>query len=245
MKAYLVWAAYAVCLMGAVCCDAASSTPVRLDCEMLRGSPVTDLEQRIEIATQGFSVLPPQGEHWCYRFLSSQVVSFFKIPQFEKAFDRPPSVNDIAALRMLSAIAISLKGLIDLPTNIQSAEELKTLVNILIGEHLFPQILAGVRSPQHSFQLLESQVVTDSHLGALCVRFNATLEERGNSQAPDLVFLLNLPSSVVCRHPTAPEVGLIWVGFAERYVQGDEPVAETLKAEYEPYVQSVRFMRPQ
>jgi hypothetical protein len=39
-------------------------------------------------------------------------------------------------------------------------------------------------------------------------------------------------------------MGLVWVGFTERYLEGDQPTAHTLKAEYEPYIQSLRFMPP-
>jgi hypothetical protein len=39
-------------------------------------------------------------------------------------------------------------------------------------------------------------------------------------------------------------MGLIWVGFVERHLKGDQPTADTLKAEYEPYLQSLRFMPP-
>jgi hypothetical protein len=114
----------------------------------------------------------------------------------------------------------------------------------LIREHLFTQISVGIATAEHRFRLLESNVVTESDAIRTCVRFEATVEERGSSQAPNLVFLLNLASNVVCRHTAAPEMGLIWVGFVERYLQGDQPNAHTLKEEYEPYVQSLRFMPP-
>lgn len=101
-----------------------------------------------------------------------------------------------------------------------------------------------MRTAEHRYRLLESNVVTDTYSGASCVRFDATVEELGSSQAPDLVFLLNLAGNLVCRHPVAPEIGLIWVGFVERYLRGDQPLSDNLKQEYEPYVGSVQFMLP-
>ena len=110
MKTYLTWAVYALSLSLAVCCEAADSAPITINCDTLQSSHVTNLEQRIEIAAPGFSVLPPRSERWCYRLLASQGVSFFRIPQFEKGFDGPPSL-EIAALRLSGAMAMSLKGL--------------------------------------------------------------------------------------------------------------------------------------
>jgi hypothetical protein len=202
------------------------------------------LAQRVEIGAHGFSILPPQGERWCYRLMKNGGMSFFKIPKFEKGFESLPSREEIFAMHMFSTIAISLKGFRDIETNIQTLDELKTIVNLLISEHLFSQILEGVISAQHRFRLLGSDLGINSALGPSCVSFDATVEERGSVQAPGLVVLLNLPGNVVCRHPTAPDNELIWVGFVERYVQGDQPASDTLKGEYEPFVQSLRFMPP-
>lgn len=142
MKTHLNCAVFTLCLSLAVCCEAADSTPI--NCDTLQSSPVTNLEQRIEIAASGFSVLPPRGELWCYRLMSSQGVSFFKILQLRKAFDGPPSL-ETAVLRLSGAMAMSLKGLWDFG-NPQSPDELKSLVSVLINEHLFSQISAGVLS---------------------------------------------------------------------------------------------------
>src|SRR6267142_1385313 len=112
MKTHLNCAVFTLCLSLAVCCEAADSTPITINCDTLQSSPVTNLEQRIEIAAPGFSILPPRGELGCYRLMSSQGVSFFKIPQSRKAFDGPPSL-ETAVLRLSGAMAMSLKGLRD------------------------------------------------------------------------------------------------------------------------------------
>jgi hypothetical protein len=244
MKPHLKWAVYLLCFTVAVCCEAADSAPITLSCDTLQTSAVTDLGKRVEIVAQGFSVLPPQGEGWCYRALASRGGSFFKLPKFEKSFESLPSRDQIGALHIFSAIALSLAGFRDSAAKIKSPDELESVVNLLITEHLFSQILDGVQSAEHRFRLLESNTVSGTFLGARCVRFNATVEERGNVQAPDLVFLLNLTANVVCVHPTAPDNDLIWIGFGERYVQGDQPASDALKGEYEPFVQSLRFMPP-
>jgi hypothetical protein len=240
MKMYVYPAAFCLCLTVAEFCGAADIMPSPLDCKMLRSSAATKL--RIDIAAQGFSVLPPQGERWCYRLLTSYGVSFFKIPKLERLLGMPPSLEEFVATRLFSAMAMSLKGLHDLETPIHNPDELKTLVDLLIGGHLFSQIIVGVSSKEHRFSLLQSNVAIVSYSGATCVRFDGRVEERGNSQGPALVFVLNFPGNVVCRHPAASETGLIWVGFVERYLQGDHPAADM--HEYEPFVQSLQFMLP-
>jgi hypothetical protein len=244
MKTCLSWAVPVLCLATAAYCEAANVAPITLDCGALRFSAVTNIDRRVEIATPGFSILPPQGEHWCYRLMASQGISFFKIPKIEKAFERPPSREEVAALRMFSAIAISLKGIRNFKTNMQSPEELKSSVNLMIDERLFSQIMDGVESAEHRFRLLDSKVVMDNSSEASCARFDAKFEERGSVQAPGVVFLLNFTGNVVCRHPTASDLNLIWVGFIERYIEGDHPAMDTLKEEYEPFVQSLQFMLP-
>jgi hypothetical protein len=244
VKICLTFAFYVLCLTAATCSDAAAFLQPATDCEKLQYSTVINPERPFEIAAQGFSVLPPKGEGWCYRLFATAGIGFFKIPEFEKISGKPPTRDEFAKLHIFSGLAMSLKGLAGVDTPIQNPEDLKTLVGVLIREHLFTQMSVGIATAEHRFRLLDSNVVTENDANRTCVRFEATVEERGSPQAPELVFLLNLASNVVCRHSAAPEMGLIWVSFVERYLQGDQPNAHTLKEEYEPYVQSLRFMPP-
>jgi hypothetical protein len=244
MKTYVCPAVVCLSVMVAAFCGAADVMPGPLHCQMLQSAAVTKLEQRIEIAAQGFSILPPQGERWCYRLLTSYGVSFFKIPPIAAPFDRAPSLEEFVAARLFSATAMSLDGLRDFEAQIQSADELKSIVDLLIHEQLFPQLTTGLASIDHRFRLLESNLTTVSYSNAMCVRFDAKVEERGNVQAPTLVFVLNYRANVVCRHPAVAESKLIWIGFVERYLRSEQPMAEALTREYEPYVQSLQFMPP-
>jgi hypothetical protein len=244
MRAYICTAVFCLYLTAPAFCSAADVMPIVPDCKMLQSSAATKREQRIEIVAPGFSILPPQGERWCYRFLTSFGVSFFKIPPSASPLDRPPSLEEVVATRMFSAIAVSLKGLLGEGVQIQNADDLKTFVDGLIRENLFSQVLTGLSSGEHRFRLLESKVEIRSFSSALCVRFDTRIEERGNVQAPALLFVLNFPGNVVCRHPAVAETELIWIGFVERYLQGEQPISDTLKGEYEPYVQSLQFTTP-
>lgn len=257
----LAWLVCTLCLLAAICeagqlaaaqiAETETSAPdsdrdprLALDCEKLGTTPVTNSARRIEITAQGYSVLPPQGKGWCYKLLTSHGVSFFKLPDLGNIIERFPSRDEMAAIHLISTIAITLKGLRGFETEPQSPAEIKTAVELLLHEHLFAQILMGVSTAAHRFRLLESEIAPDSYSGASCVRFRAVIEERGNSQNPNLTFKANLPHNIVCRHPTAPEIGLIWLGFAERYTEGDQPSTDDLKREYEAFAQSVQFMLP-
>ena len=105
------------------------------------------LEQRFEISAQGFSILPPQGERWCYRLLKTSGVSFFKIPTFKNAIEGRPPRDEVVKARLFSAIAMSLKGLVNEASDIQSSDELIALVKGWLSEHLFSQIMMGCALP--------------------------------------------------------------------------------------------------
>ncbi len=245
MKTYLSWASCFLFFTAAVCCDAADLAPApSLSCAEVQSLAVEKPDQRIEIAAQGFSVLPPQGEHWCYRLTANAGVSFFKIPNFESASDTMPTREEVFAARMFSAISMSLKGIAEIGINLRNSNELTKSVKTMIDEHIFPQIMDGVQSPRHRYTVLDSIVTTVSVANATCVKFDALVQEKGNSQAPNLIFVLRFPGNLVCRHPVAQELGPIWLGFVERYVEGDKPAALTVKGEYEPYLQSVQFTSP-
>ena len=243
MKVCLLLAAVFLYVTTSARGHAAEVLPAPIHCAMLQGTAVTNLAQRIEIAARGFSILPPQGERWCYRLLTSDGVSFFKIPPIA-GFEKPPSLEEFVAMRLFSGMAMSLKGLRDIDTRIKNPDEIEAVVDLLIREQLFPQIIVGIASMEHRFRLLESNVSTVAYSGAMCVKFDARVEESGNVQAPNLVFVLNFPGNVVCRHPNESEAELIWIGFVERYLRSEQPTADSMKQEYEPYIQSLQFIVP-
>ena len=214
MKLYLIFTLSALSLSIADFCETATLSPLPLDCKKMQSSAVTNVERRVEIAAQGFSVLPPQGEGWCQRLTASQGVSFYKVATYRRGFEPPRSSAAIAVMHMYSAVAMALKGFKDHGANAQSPGEVQAAVDFMLHEHLFAQILMGVITSEHNFRLVESKIVAYSDSGASCARFQATIEERGNTQGAALVFILNLSRNIVCRHPTAPAIGshLGWLG---------------------------------
>ena len=86
MRIYVQWAVCSLYLTVVAFCDAASFTPVPVNCRMLDSSPVTNLDKRIGVSAAGFSVLPPQGENWCVKLMASQGLSFLKAPSEHASF---------------------------------------------------------------------------------------------------------------------------------------------------------------
>jgi hypothetical protein len=123
-------------------------------------------------------------------------------------------------------------------------DELTIPVKRWLSEHLFAQIQMGIATANHRFRLLASTVAAASYSGATCAKFDATVEELGSPLDADSVFLLQFSGNLVCRHPLAHEIGVVWIGFVERYPEGDQPISEIIKREYEPHVQSLQFMLP-
>src|SRR5687767_16019134 len=97
MKFYMCLTLGCMCIVVAPFASAADVRPSPIDCKVVQSSPVAKLDQRIDIAAHGFSVLPPQGERWCYRLLASSGVSFSKIPRLEWPSERPPSREEFVA----------------------------------------------------------------------------------------------------------------------------------------------------
>jgi hypothetical protein len=249
MKTYMQWAACFLYFMVPVLGNAANSKPFIFDCAALGRPAVKNLKERVEITAQGFSFLPPQGEDWCMQRLKSGIVIFYKTPAFEKSLEKWPTPEQLFHTFVAHAMTLdwpffSLLTSRKIETNVPNSDELKTLVEEFVKDGAFAQVLVGISSGEHTLKLIESNVVVDSSLGTDCVRFDATIEERGHPQAPGIVFILNARDNVLCRHPVSPEVGLIWLSFAERYVQGDQPLADTVKQEFEPFLKSLQFMLP-
>lgn len=78
MKPTFGWALCWLTLTLADLFGAADSKSAALDCSVLKLSLAGD--QRIEVSSHRFSILPPQGESWCLSSSKSLGVTFFRIP---------------------------------------------------------------------------------------------------------------------------------------------------------------------
>ena len=246
MKRYVPWLVCGLCLMLAGVCSAAESILIPLDCNGLQASGTG--QQRIEVPAAGFSVIPLQGENWCVRSMASQGFTFFKHPANVEIPAQPPTPNDLfqVVLQTVRFMGIAV-ALPDFGTHYPSPDQLKVVVDELIGNHFFAQVVGGISSAERHFQLVDSHSAIDRSFGASCVRFDAKVEELGAYLAPaDVVINLNFFSNLVCAHPqpTSANTSLVWIGFVEVYGEGDQSAAATLSREVEPFLRSLEFTGP-
>ena len=246
MITHVCWMLCGLCLLLASLSSAADFISIPLDCKGLQASEAG--QQRIQVADSGFSVLPPQGENWCVRSMASQGFTFSKHPASVEISAQPPTPNDLfqVVLQTVRFMGIAV-ALPEFGTHHPSPQQLKVVVDDLITNHFFSQVVGGISSAERHFQLVDSRSTTDGSFGASCVRFDAKVEELGAYLAPaDVVINLNFVSNFVCAHPqpTSANSSLVWIGFIEAYREGDQSAAATLSAEVEPFLRSLEFTGP-
>jgi hypothetical protein len=246
MRRYIFGVVCGLCLVFAGFCSAADTQTIPLDCKGLQASAVG--EQRIEVQASGFSVLPPQGENWCVRSMASQGFTFLKHPASVEIPAQPPSPNDLfqVVLQTVRFMGIAV-ALPEFGTRSPSPDQLKVVVDQLIENHFFSQVVGGLSSAERRFRLVESHSAVDRSFGASCIRFDARVEEQGAFLAPaGVAVILNFFDNLICAHPqpASSNSSLIWISFVEVYREGDESVAATLNREVELFLRSLEFTGP-
>jgi hypothetical protein len=246
MRRYVCGIVCGLCLVLAGFCSAADSISIPLDCKGLQASEAG--QQRIPVSNSGFSVLPPQGENWCVRSMASHGFTFFKHPVNVEIPAQPPTPNDLfqVVLQTVQFMGIAV-ALPEFGTQHPSPQQLKVVVDDLVANHFFSQVVGGISSAERHFQLVDSHSAIDRSFGASCVRFDAKVEELGAYLAPaDVVVNLNFVRNLVCAHPqpTSAKSSLVWIGFVEVYGEGDQSAAATLSGEVEPFLRSLEFTGP-
>jgi hypothetical protein len=245
MRKYVCWLVCGLCLMLAEVSSAGDFISIPLDCKGLQASGTG--QQRIQVPDSGFSVLPPQGENWCVRSAASGF-TFFKHPASVEIPAQPPTPNDLfqVVLQTVRFMGIAV-ALPEFGTHHPSPDQLKVVVDELISNHFFSQVVGGISSAERHFQLMDSHSAIDGSFGASCVRFDAKVAELGAYLAPpDVVINLNFFSNLVCAHPqpTSAKSSLVWISFVEVYREGDQSAAATLGGEVEPLLRSLEFTGP-
>ena len=129
--------------------------------------------------------------------------------------------------------------------NTESPEQLKVAVDQMISMHIFSQFTGGISSAERRYQLLASHSSVDRSLDANCVRFDAKVEARGLKALPGIV-ALNFINNLICvrPHPASSKSPLIWISFLEAYREGEKSVADTVRREIDPFLESLQFMPP-
>ena len=194
------------------------ATVITVGCPAVRLNlvPVTDPTQRLEF--QGFSILPPQGENWFVappelrrQQGSDLIVSFLKMLS-------PPSVtHTIAAVVRGGRVRLSGRS---------SAEVLQKFAQ-------------GYSEPTERHRPVSVKTSLDNTLGADCVRYDGTVEDRGAPVHPGSVYILEF-HGFICFHPHL-QGQVIHLEYSQRRLQGEQPLS--LEAEGEPFLKSLVFIR--
>lgn len=208
---------------------ASTRPPVTVDCQSLRMVPSPT--QRVEFRSWGYSLVPPQGEGWCIQSSGARGTVFYNHPLMGKVLETRPSDAELRHTFAFSAAADEVPpgAKVDTPT------DMFTVVQ---------QRILGV-VPGSRFTLVESKFVPDSSLGADCIRFDATVEERDNPGARGVVLVGVMRDNFLCRHPSARTPTIVLISASERFAQGTVSgplLIDTLRSQWEPAVRSVQFM---
>jgi hypothetical protein len=220
----------------------AESRSVRLDCAALKMSQATN--QRVQLGRPPFSILPPKGENWCSSMLPgglafSKVMGTVQVPA-NKPTQEEVSRIALRAIRFITAATtIPNSG-----ADFTAPGRLKVVVDELISNHFFSQILGGTISAERSFQLLDSQSAPDTSLGVTCVRFGARVEWRTLLFATPVIQILKFLDNKVCIHPRSigRQSTLVWIGFAVFEGAETSSSEDDISKEVEPFLQSLEFV---
>lgn len=178
--------------------------------------PVADPTQRIEF--QGFSILPPPGERW---FISSSQASsslgivFMK--NYRERTTQPTIVAQAGSATLRDDVAIN-----------DQVELLKRIVGSKERE---------LSTGRH--RLVEFKTAPDNSLGADCLRYDGSAEDRGVPQFKESIFLLTV-HGLYCLHPDSPRF-VIALEYSQRVLEGERPLS--IEAEGEPFLKSLIFKK--
>ena len=220
-------------MIAAGCASSRPATPISVTCQSLRMASANQAE-RVVFPSGGYSIQPPQGDRWCVGASGPRGTTFMSHPLFGKLLDKRPSEAEIRHSIGLLVVAD------EVPTDNRIETEADMIAFI-------EQRFLGKR-PGSRFTLAESKFVSDSSLGAECIRFDAVVEERDNPDARGLVLIGVLRDNFLCRHPKARTPTLVIISTSERYVQGTIAtplLIDSLRSEWEPSVRSLQFMPAQ
>jgi YVTN family beta-propeller protein len=176
-------------------------------------TPVERVGQRVQL--EGFSIVPPQGEHWFVAPSLPKDEVWRSVAAYVKQTDDDTPGNIIWA-----TVAVA-----NLETAFQSREQL--LESIIRARHTE---LRAARFRLHEFR--SAPAATPG-----CYRYEAVTEDRGVTQHPGVVFLLSL-RHLICLHPDSPTLA-VNVAYSVRRQVGRPAVS--LESEGEPFIGSLKF----
>lgn len=176
-------------------------------------TPVDRAGQRIQL--DGFSIAPPRGDRWYVAASLPRSEVWRAVAGFVKQ-----TAQDTSGAVIWATVAVA---------NLDAAFQTR--------DQLLQSVVRSRQTELQSgrFRLLEFR--TSPGPTPACRRYDAVAEDRGVTQFPGVVFVLNLHHAI-CLHPNAPTLA-INLAYSERRRQGQPGTA--LEAEGEPFLASLQF----
>ncbi|MET0154039.1 MAG: hypothetical protein ABW298_15715 [Candidatus Binatia bacterium] len=200
------------------------------------------------LSFEGFSLLPPQGDHWCVIDLNQKVgVVFGTTPLIGQVLTRQPTEEE------LDDILVAVANKVEIERDPGTSAEVRDFVDSWLRSGQPSHVDAGKRILARSsteaarFNLVDSSVVIDDSIGSSCIRFDATVEERNNPRWPGEVLVSVERGNLLCRSPRTGDPSFVWIGASERYRQSRPPhplLSETRAPEIEAFTRSLSFTQP-
>lgn len=182
--------------------------------------PVTDSVTPIQ--KDSFSILAPSGPHWYIADEAPSGVLFWKVDpsHYKNRNDFTHTFGLVAGMMPGGSLDIST------PEGLMAAAESQ-----FRGE-----------DPSR-FKVVDRKLDPFNEQGTDCLRMDLAYEEMNNPHIPETVLLMNIYGKV-CRHPYKRGM-VVMVTYSERRPRGHESMLDdTLRAECEHSVNSVRFTGP-
>ena len=198
------------------------------ECSDFSAQALPEAAPRLDFAD--FSVLPPQGPHWCVANLDQRRGSAFAKNWFGgRVLQAAPSLGEIRNT-MIAEVAFQTS-----PGRVESHQDLER-----IAQGWFADYQSSVPLARFITKTLEPDNGQD---GGLCARTNYRIEGPISQQWTNEIFTLQ-GQGVLCKHPSRPVIVLIL--WTERFLR-DSPPSQSLMQRYrnevEPFLHGLQFKR--
>jgi hypothetical protein len=203
------------------------------------------------IRLRNFSLIPPNGPHWCYDLLEGFGVVFYKNLYGGRILEAAPSVEERAHTFVAFAYVAHLDGE-SISNETDLASFVETWLQNGMPEAVISQGMATLSSRPCAgtdctrLAVIQSNVTVDRSHEATCVRYGGVFEQVNNPRAPGDILVLEVAGSYACLHPYWTNK-IVMIEYSERFIKERRPgpsLSRALERELEPYVSGVRFLSP-
>ena len=223
----LAWVLAVGVLMGG--CASTGFTPRTLDCGRL--APVPNPSGRIELASLGVSIIPPQADRWCMSPLGSDFFTFNTHPLMGKYLDTAPTPAEMA--HTVGILVTS--GAPPKDAKLDAPEDLVAFAQRMVLGALDD---SGSWSPRPFGTPLWERTASDSTRRSKSATTRGRRAPYSSSSTVRTICAVIRTRARRCSSCSAPANG------TSRERDNQPLLLDTLKTQWEPSVRSVQFLRP-